>query len=122
MNITAWTFNLDFPTPSLNEIQGWHWSHAGIEKMTIGWKLASVLNKLPPIPPATGKRRLTIIRHGRGRLDRANLYGGVKWLEDAIKDRGLLLDDRDKFCDLVVEQVISRKVQPFTEVILEEIA
>ena len=121
MNITAWTFRLEFPTPSLNEIQGWHWTFAKREKQAIGWKLASALNKLPAIPPATGKRRLTITRHGKGRLDTANLLGGVKWLEDAIKDRGLLIDDRDEFCELVVSQVVSRKVAPFTEILLENI-
>jgi hypothetical protein len=116
-----WTFSLPFPTPSLNEIQGWHWSHAKRSKAYIAQYLGIVLLGYPKIPAATGKRRLTIVRHGKGRLDKANLIGGAKWVEDAIKDRGLLIDDRDEFCEMIVEQVVSRSVKPFTHIILEDI-
>lgn len=116
-----WTFSLACVTPSLNEIQGWHWSHARTAKKALKVYVAAGLNAVPKIPLATGKRRLTIVRHGHGSLDKANLVGGVKWLEDEIKVRGLLVDDRDEFCELVVSQVVSRKAPLRTVVTLEDL-
>jgi len=117
----SWFFKLPDPTPSLNEIQGWHWRHIHREKQQLDWKVQSALNAIPKIPRAAGRRRLIVVRHAWNRLDRANLVGGVKWLEDALVRRGLLIDDRDQFCDLVVEQVIERRLAPFTTVLLEDI-
>jgi hypothetical protein len=115
-----WTFTIPQATPSLNEIIGNHFRTNDRMKAVIKWMLASALNTIPKIPRATHKRRLTIVRHGRGRLDRANLVGGAKWLEDAIKDRGLLTDDDDAGCELIVTQIVSRKDKPFTEVTIED--
>ena len=115
-----WTFTLPMPTPSLNEIQGYHWAYCKRQKEGLGWILASALNKVPAIPRASGKRTVTISRHGKGRLDRDNLVGGCKWLIDAIKERGLILDDCDASLHLVVEQVVSRKTEPYTVVTIEE--
>ena len=116
----SWTFTIPSATPSLNLIIGNHFRTNDRMKAATKWMLASALNSVPKIPKATCKRRLTIIRHGRGKLDKANLVGGVKWLEDAIKDRGLLLDDNDAGCELVVSQVVSRGVEPYTFVKLED--
>ena len=118
----TWTFTLPGATPSLNEIHGHHWFWIAKGKTSLGWSLVSALNKIPKIPKATGKRRLTIVRYGKGRLDRDNLVGGCKWLVDAIKERGLILDDCEKSCELVVSQVVSRKVAAHTEVTIEEAA
>ena len=117
-----WTFTLPCPTPSLNEIQSQHWTFKVEAKKALGWRLASSLNKIKRIPNAKGKRRLTIIRHGKGRLDRDNLVGGCKWLVDAIKDRGLLLDDDEASVELVVSQVVSRKDGAHTVIYLEDCA
>ena len=117
----TWTFTISEPTPSLNEIQGWHWRHVVQEKQRVGWLLLSALSNVPAIPRATGKRRLTIIRHGKGQLDRSNLWGGVKWLEDAIRARRLILDDDEDHCELLVSQVVDRGRDPFTEVVLEDV-
>lgn len=54
---------------------------------------------------ATGKRRVTIERHERGQgLDPDGLYGGAKDLLDSIVKHGLLIDDKPKFCELVMTQ------------------
>ena len=116
----SWTFTLPFATPSLNEIQGQHWSYARREKESLRWSLASALNHIPAIPKAAGRRRLTIVRHGRGRLDQDNLAGGVKWLVDAIKERRLILDDNPEECELVCQQVVSRTADPHTILTLED--
>ena len=119
--MSAWTFTLPFPTPSLNEIQGHHWAWAREQKSVIRWALASALNRIKPISKAEGKRKVVISRHGKGILDRDNLVGGCKWLIDAIRERGLILDDCDASLYLVVEQVVNRKITPYTEVTIEEI-
>jgi len=118
----SWTFTIPIPTPSLNEIQGHHWAWAATNKETLGWYLAAALNRIQPIPRAKGKRTLAICRHGKGSLDRDNLVGGCKWLVDAIKQRGLILDDCDASCHLVVTQVVNRKIAPYTEITIEESA
>ena len=117
----TWSFTISQATPSLNRIHGNHWSANKKAKSAIAWLLAAALNGIPPIPKATGRRRLVIVRYGRGRLDRANLVGGAKWLEDAIKDRGLLLDDDDAGCDLIVSQIVFRKGIPHTVVTLQDL-
>jgi len=117
-----WTFTLPFPTPSLNEIHGHHWAWGREQKAILQWQLLSALNRAEPIPKAKGKRTLAICRHGKGSLDRDNLVGGCKWLVDAIKQRGLILDDCDASCHLVVTQVVNRKIAPYTEITIEESA
>jgi hypothetical protein len=57
------------------------------------------------IPPATGKRHLTIERHSSGTVDKDGLYGGCKPLIDAIKRAGLIVDDSPDHCELEVVQV-----------------
>lgn len=116
-----WVFRVDMPTPSLNEIQGQHWSTVSKKKEAMGWLLVSALNKCPQIPLAASRRRLTIVRHGKGRLDNDNLCGGVKGLVDAIKMRKLILDDNPDVCELIVHQVVDRKAVPHTMVMIEDL-
>lgn len=118
----TWTFTIPEATPSLNTIQGRHWAANHRDKEALQWVVASALNKVPRIPPATGPRRLTITRHGKGRLDRDNLTGGAKFLIDEIKRRRLILDDNPDVCELVVLQVVDRKTRPHTVVELEDVA
>lgn len=118
----VWTFSIPGATPSLNTIQGRHWAINMREKEALQWIVASALNKVPRVPEATGPRRLTIIRHGKGRLDKDNLTGGCKFLIDEIKRRRLILDDAPDVCELRVEQVVDRKSPPYTVVSLEDVA
>jgi hypothetical protein len=117
-----WTINLPFATMSLNQTQGQHWSWVRREKEKIAWSLRSALNRQAQIPVATGKRRVSIERTGRGRLDRDNLIGGFKALIDAIKAERLIVDDDDTHLELIaLPQVVSRKIYPSTTIILEDI-
>ena len=118
----TWTILLPFATMSLNETQGQHWSWVRREKEKLAWSLRSALNRQAKIPPATGKRRVSIERTGRGRLDQDNLIGGFKWLIDAIKAERLILDDDEAHLELVaLPQIVSRKVYPSTTIILEDV-
>lgn len=115
-----WTIKIPVPTPSLNELQGHHWSFAKKMNMAFAFHLVSALNKMKKIPRPEGKRRLTIERHGRGRLDSDNLAGGSKGLIDAVRYQRLILDDTSDCCELVFTQVVSRKDAPHTILILED--
>ena len=117
-----WTIKISAATPSGNTTLRQHWAARASHKVTLGWLLASALNHLPKIPDATGRRRLTITRHGKRALDRDNLSAGMKGLIDVIKERHLIIDDRPQDCELVFEQKPCGKAAPWVEILLEEIA
>ena len=117
-----WTVTLPMVTPSLNQVRRMHWAQVKRDKATLSWLLVSALNKIPNVPRATGTRRLVIVRHGRKTLDLDNLAGGCKSLIDVIKERGLLLDDSPAHCLLEFHQEVTRKGDPFTEILIEECA
>lgn len=119
---SGWTLTIDVPTPSLNEVRRQHWAQTAREKAAMGWRLVGALNRVPAIPRATGARRLIIERHGKRALDLDNLAGGAKSLVDAIKERGLILDDAPGKCELVFRQVVSKKNAPCTVIYLEDVA
>jgi hypothetical protein len=74
------------------------------------------------IARATGKRRLTVERHGSRRLDDGNLVGGLKQIIDEIVKFGLLVDDDGKHLSLVAEQVdLEKNQKPFTTFTLQDI-
>jgi hypothetical protein len=121
-DVKRWSFILPLATPSGNEtLRQHHWARAE-HKTGLGWLLASALNLQPKIPDATGKRRLTIIRHGKRALDQDNLAAGCKSLIDCLKERRLILDDCPVCCELVFEQVPCGKLTAFTVLILEDVA
>lgn len=71
---------------------------------------------------ATGKRRLTIERHGRALLDADNLAGGAKDLTDEVKKFGLIRDDRPDLCELMFRQEkLLPKHKPHMVIILEDL-
>ena len=119
--VKRWTIRLQLVTPSLNEIQGQHWSWIKRHNATTAWALVSALNKLPQIPRPTGKRRITIERHGKGRLDADNLAGGCKGLIDAVRYQRLILDDDVASVELVFRQIVTRKELPHTLLIIEDV-
>jgi hypothetical protein len=54
--------------------------------------------------PAKNRRRVEIFRSSRRDLDPDNLAGSMKYLVDAIKDAGALVDDSAKWIELVPTQ------------------
>jgi Holliday junction resolvase RusA-like endonuclease len=115
-----WTLDIPIPTPSLNDIQGKHWAIVRATKRNMAMALMIAMNRAPEIPKATGKRKLVIIRRGKGTLDQDNLAGGCKGLIDAIKAEGLILDDDQGSIEVEFHQAIT-KSDPHTVVTIEEI-
>ena len=116
-----WTLDLPIATHSLNGTQGQHWSKVRKMKAEIGTALMVALCTQERPTLATGKRRLTIVRHGKGSLDPDNLVGSCKFLIDALRFRGLLVDDTEGAVELVVSQVVDRRARPHTLVMLQEL-
>ena len=118
----SWAIRVPMPTPSLNQIQGKHWRV--IHRMTQNMQTAVMVACAngPAIPKATGKRKVLITRHGKGILDADNLAGGAKSLIDALKLRGLLLDDDPAHVEVVYRQVLERTAKPYTSVEIQEAA
>lgn len=116
-----WVIRFPDPTPSENEIRGWHWRHVREMKVETAWKFKAALNRIPVIPKADGFRKVTICRFGPGVLDSDNLAGGAKALVDAIKGEGLIMDDSPFHCRLEFIQKVSRK-DSHTEIVIEEAA
>ena len=56
---------------------------------------------------ADGKRKVTIYMFRKRLLDKDNAYTSVKYVLDALTYWGLIIDDKDKYCDLTVEQAKS---------------
>jgi hypothetical protein len=120
--VNRWILRLPIVTPSGNETIRQHWAARSEHKSAMGWMLASCLNGQPKIPFASGKRRLTIERHGKRSLDMDNLASGCKSLIDCIKERRLILDDSPEVCEMVFRQVTVSKCEPtYTLVTLENI-
>jgi hypothetical protein len=120
--MTSWTLTIPSVTPSLNETRRMHWAARKRADQVLGWEVVSALNRVPPIPKATGKRRMTICRHGRKALDQDNLAGGCKGLIDFIKLRGLLVDDSPTHVELVFTQQVTRTGPIGTTIVLEDVA
>ena len=116
-----WTIRLDTVTPSLNQVRNQHWSSRALDKKILGWMLVGALNRINRIPLADGKRRLTIVRHGKKALDKDNLFGGMKDLVDCIKARKLILDDNPNDCELICQQVVDSRMVPHTVIMIEDL-
>ena len=116
-----WVLRVPIPTPSLNEIQGKHWAHVDRQKAAMQWAVLAGLSSGTKIPQATGKRKLVITRHGLGTLDADNLAGGCKSLIDALRYRGLILNDDPESIEVIFRQSPVKK-EPHTIVLIEEAA
>jgi len=117
----TWALRINRPTPSQNTRDGQHWARRHRDKGAWWWSIRAAEGFLD-IPRATGRRRLTIERHGRKLLDMDNMAAGCKALVDVIKHRGLILDDNPAACELVFRQATPCLLAPFTLVTLEDIA
>ncbi len=104
--------NFDIATPSLNKLNG-RWAK-------LNWKkkfLSRLKNYEYLAPKKKCLSRLEITRYGSRILDKDNYHGGVKSLMDSIKEKGLIVDDSPKWCDIIFnEQVKCKRNQEKTEV------
>ena len=112
---------LEYVTPTLNAVLRKHWVVRSRDKEALGWMLVGALNKIDRIPLASGKRRVTIVRHGRNAMDKDNMAGVAKDLVDCIKARRLILDDRPSECELIFQQVVDRRMVPHTTIMIEDL-
>lgn len=106
--------------PSLNETMRQHW--AVRKRNAERWgKMIVLARARAEIPSATGKRRVTIERHGKKALDADNMCGGAKGFIDELRAFKLLVDDSPEFVDLVTVHVpLMKGEKPHTVVRLEE--
>ena len=112
-------FTIPIATPSLNETLGKHW--AARKKIYKPWIL-NLFVATATIPRATGKRRLTVDRHGKRMLDTDNLIGGAKGVIDIIKKLYLIIDDDQSNLDLVMTQTkLAKGHKPHTVFTLEDL-
>lgn len=106
-------------TPSLNTFMRLHWTKR--RRVKEQWSRL-VLAHLPRNAEATGKRRLTVERHGKRPIDLDNLAGGLKPVIDTLRAFRLLVDDDPASMELTVRNVkLARGEQPHTVLLLEDL-
>lgn len=108
----------DFFPKSLNRTQDKHWIHRHRRKRRISDIVEAHCLAAGGIPKFDGPVKLKIARlwgKGQRKLDRVNLWGAVKALEDVLRVRkksgkgfqgslGIILDDDEDHCHLTVSQ------------------
>jgi hypothetical protein len=114
------TFTIQKATPSQNETDRMHWAKRRL--LAKEWALLIMEQiRARALTRATGKRRLTVERHGKRELDEANAYGGVKQVIDEMVRLGLLVDDDPKHLSVTVKcEPLATKTNPFTVFTLED--
>jgi hypothetical protein len=93
------TWTLPRKLQSLNKLRGWRARHGD----TKGWEKeidgATIVSNDMSLGPGSGRRlRLEVVRlapNVRFKLDKVNLFGGIKGLEDALVRLGFLVDDSE---------------------------
>jgi Holliday junction resolvase RusA-like endonuclease len=96
---------------------GKHWSAKAREK----------LNWMEEIRAAGGteqakvKMRVTITIHNARQYDRDNAWGACKPILDAMKQLGLIVDDRAAYCELEVKQEKSTRKDKRTVIQVEPV-
>lgn len=90
-------------SPSLNKYAFSHWRTQYRDKQE--WYVALMAAaRLANATKATGKRRVTVVRHGRRLLDIDNAIGGLKPILDGMRKLELLVDDDRHNLELVMLQ------------------
>lgn len=118
----TWTLRISKASPSQNEFAFSNWRVAYRSKQEWATLIRGARGFLD-VPKASGKRHLTIVRHGFRALDVPNIIGGAKGIIDNLVQLGLLVDDRPELLDLSARnEKLKRGEKPFTELILEEVA
>lgn len=125
------TITLQIPeaTPSQNKYHYSHWSKARDDKKRWSSRLFAQLVCLCAKERntlqfywATGKRKLTVSRHGKKKLDPSNLIGGIKGIIDCLVEMKLLVDDDDDHLELSANNAkLPKGVSPFTVLTLEDL-
>lgn len=129
-------FVLPVPLPSLNELKRQQWSRArqkrpDNEQAALAWDVMAAIGGPHwfPLPPFA-KARVSVVRHSAGTLDYENLVGACKPLRDVlcVKSRthpyglGIIEDDAESKCELIVTQQRASRGEGFTAVRVEELA
>lgn len=116
----TWTIRLDDATPSQNILDRMHHLDRHRYKAEWKWRIRAAKGFLT-IPKATGPRSLHVERHGRKELDTANLYGGLKGIQDDLVQLGLFLDDTPALLALTTSQhKLTKGQKPFTILIISD--
>lgn len=92
-------FVLPFATPSLNELQRWHWAKRAKfrDQCALHLRVQRRNSMLPlPVEPS-GVMHVEVIRYSAGRLDFDNLAGGAKPLIDALVRERIITDDSPRW-------------------------
>jgi hypothetical protein len=89
-------------TPSLNVTRAGHWRtrHRRRKHWSMLVLVAKSEARVYDRPPAVGKARVIVERHGGRRLDQDNAVGGLKDLVDGLRDNGFIVDDDPEHLEL----------------------
>lgn len=117
-----WTIKINQATPSLNKYSSAMSPYIEAKDKKLWWWLIRAADGFLDIPRATGKRRLTILRHGRA-IDPDNLIGGCKkCITDNLVELGVLKGDTKKLIEICSDSIpLQKSEHPWTELILEDI-
>jgi hypothetical protein len=100
---------------SPNALLGKHWSAKAKEKLIWGQEIQAAGGK----EQAKGRMRVTITLYNARQYDRDNAWGACKPILDAMKQLGLIIDDRASYCELEVKQEKSSRKDKHTVIELE---
>ena len=89
------TLVIPVPTPSVNRIHGHHWRRKHKETALWLWlvKEARLRARIYETDAPLERARMTVERWGPRTLDDDNFRAGAKWLFDALKSEGFIVDD-----------------------------
>ena len=108
-------------SPSLNKYAYAHWRVQHRDKERWGDMLFYACARVSA-PKAIGRRRVIVERYGKRALDPDNGAGGCKIILDGLRKLGMLVDDNDRFVELVFRNMkLERGEKPHTAIWLEDL-
>jgi len=106
-----------YATPSLNEILGKRWAEFNWKKKYLkalaGYECYRLKTKK--------KMKISYYRYGSRELDHDNFVGGCKPLQDTIKEKGIIVDDRPEWLETEYYQVKCKRGLEKMVVRIEEV-
>jgi hypothetical protein len=115
-----WTLAVDgWLPPSLNVLLRMHWARRAKLKSGV-YLLVWVLGREAGIPPATGKRRVSLRLTVVNRSHAMDPDNALKVLMDACVQAKFLVDDRAEFCELGRVEIV-KGARKRTEIVLEDL-